>query len=165
MLRLIGGLMVAILLLGGCTPMERPQLGPPAMKLRDIKSLGAAPVTGEAVRVAFAEITGTPGAMKYAMEDSLKGYATSRNLVVVPEGDPTAVYHIKGYLQAVGDTTGGLLIYTWDVTDTSGRKVHRFSGQQVTTGTEADPWASVTAVQIGDAARETIDALADWLRG
>ena len=165
MFRSICGMLAAILLLAACSPVERPRLGPPAMRLRDIRTLGEAPVKGEAVRFAFAEITGTPGAMRYAMEDYLKQYAASRNLVIVAEDDPTAVYRVKGYLQAVGDTTGGLLIYTWDVSDAAGRKLHRFSGQLVTARTEADPWAAVTVTQIGDAARETIDGLADWLRG
>jgi hypothetical protein len=52
----------------------------------------------------------------------------------------------------------------WDVYDADGNRIHRFTGQEPTGGGGADPWTAVTVEVIDDAARETIDALADWAR-
>ena len=164
------GLRLAIILAAGAAlaacnsiPVPRMGAGPPPM-LRDARSLGPAPVKGEQVRISFADVTGIPGQMRFEMADALKQYAKDRNLVVVPVGDPTVTYALKGYLSAVGDATGGLLIFIWDVYDPTGQPLRRFSGQEAIGGSEADPWAAVSGGHIDAAARETIDNLADWLR-
>ena len=61
--------------------------------------------------------------MRFALEDSLKRYAKTRNLTIVPADDPSAIYRVKGYLSAVGDTSGTLLVYTWDVSDAGGTRL------------------------------------------
>lgn len=161
----LAGLAVAAVA-SACVPTERPQLGPPAMRVAEVRTLGAAPVKGtENVRFAFITVTGIPGQMRFDLEKALKKYAATRNLAISVEDDPTATYRIKGYLSAVGDQNGALLIYTWDVFDTAGTPLHRIAGQQTAAGSATDPWAGVRTAQIEDAARETIDKLADWIRG
>jgi hypothetical protein len=125
----------------------------------------AAAATRPPIPISIAPVTGTPGAMRYAMEDALKKYAATRNFIVVPAEDPTVVYRLKGRVTAVGDTSGALLVYVWDVMDAAGTRVHRVAGQQVAAATQADPWAGVSGINIDNAARETIDGLADWVRG
>jgi len=158
---------LAAALLAACVPMERPKLGPgpPTMKVSQIRSLGAAPVKGEDVRIAFITVTGIPAEMRFALEKSLKTYAATRQLNITIADDPTATYRIKGYLSAVGDRTSALLVYVWDVYDTNGTALHRISGQEVASGSEADPWVGVTTKNVDDSARETIDRLADWVKG
>ena len=165
-LRLAAILIIAVAV-AACVPMERPRLGegPPPIPVKKIKTLGAAPVKGAAVRIAFATVTGTPAQMRFTLEDSLKSYAATRNLVVVPPDDPSATYYVKGYLSAIGDTSGTLLVYVWDVYDRGGTALHRISGQQTGGGSEADPWVGVGSGEIDAAARETIDKIADWVRG
>jgi len=157
--------LAAILTLAACTPVERPELGPPAMRLKEVRGLGEAPVKGAEVRFAFITVTGMPAQLRFDLEAALKKYAVTRNLTILIEDDPTATYRIKGYLSAVGDQNGTLLVYTWDVRDTAGRPLHRISGQQTAGGSASDPWAGIGGGQIDDAARETIDKLADWVRG
>jgi hypothetical protein len=154
-------------LLAACVPMERPKLGPgpPAMGVSQIRKLGPAPVKGDEVRIAFITVTGIPAEMRFTLEKSLKTYAATRNLTISISDDPTATYRVKGYLSAIGDKTSALLVYVWDVYDTSGRALHRISGQEVAAGSEADPWVGVSVKNIDDSARETIDKLADWVSG
>lgn len=170
--RTAGGVLrsVAILILvavaSACTPAERPRLGPPAMGINQVRGLGAAPVkSSQQARFAFITVTGVPAQMRFDLERSLRKYAATRSLTISIEDDPTATYRIKGYLSAVGDVNGTLLVYTWDVYDTAGAPLHRLSGQQTAPGSESDPWAGIGTAQIDDAARETIDELADWVRG
>lgn len=157
---------VMALATAACTQAERPELGPPAMRLSEVKNLSAAPVKGaQNVRLAFITVTGIPGQMRFDLEGALKKYAATRNLNIAVEDDPTATYRIKGYLSAIGDINGTLLVYTWDVYDTAGMPLHRIAGQLTGKGAASDPWAGISDTQIQDAARETIDELADWIRG
>ncbi|MEJ0097449.1 MAG: hypothetical protein WDM84_05300 [Bauldia sp.] len=154
--------------LAGCVAVSAPKFGPgpPSMLTpKTARTLGPAPIRGGAVRFAFATITGVPGDARFNLEDDLKKYAATRELAIVPEGDPTATYQVKGYLSAVGDSTGTLLVYVWDVSDLQGVPLYRISGQETAAGSEADPWVGVGSSQIDEAARETIDKLADWVRG
>jgi hypothetical protein len=158
----------AAAMLAGCTSVALPAMGPgppPLLTPKKIKTLGAAPVKGAAVPFAFMTVTGIPAAMRFSLEDSLKKYAATRNLAIVPEDDTTAVYHVRGYLSAVGDTTGTLLVYTWDVADALGTPLYRISGQETAAGSATDPWMGVSAAEVDAAARETIDKLADWVNG
>jgi hypothetical protein len=151
-----------------CMAMPPPQFGPgppPMLTPKKAHTLGAAPITGPAVRFAFATVTGVPAELRFQLEDDLKRYATTRQLAVVPVGDQTATYQVKGYLSAVGDSSGTLLVYIWDVANLAGTPLHRISGQETAGGSEADPWAGITSTQIDEAARETIDKLADWVHG
>lgn len=167
--RLLAASLAALVaaLLTACVPMERPKLGPgpPALGVKQIRQLGPAPVRGDDVRFAFITVTGIPAEMRFSLEKSLKTYAATRGLNISIADDPTATYRIKGYLSAVGDRNSALLVYVWDVYDTAGTPLHRISGQEVAQGSEADPWVGVTAKNIDDSARETIDKLTDWVKG
>ena len=164
-LRLAAVLAMAAALSSACVPTERPQLGPPTLGLSQVRGLGAAPVRAvEGVRFAFVTVTGIPGQMRFDLEKALQKYAATRNLDIGIEDDPTATYRVKGFLSAVGDQNGTLLVYTWDVYDSAGRPLHRIAGQQTAAGSVTDPWAGISTKQIDDAARETIDKLADWIR-
>jgi hypothetical protein len=110
-------------------------------------------------------VTGVPAEMRFTLEDSLKKYAATRTLTIVPPGDTTAVYQVKGYLSAIGDDTGTLLVYTWDVSDAFGTPLYRISGQETGAGSSTDPWIGISKAEIDAAARDTIDKLADWVNG
>jgi hypothetical protein len=163
LVRLATILAVAVAL-AACTA-ERPRLGPPVISPTKLGTLGPAPIKGAAAHFAFATVTSVPGEFVYALDDSLKSAAAARGLTLVGEDDPTTTYWVKGYLSAIGDVNGILLVYVWDVFDVSGSRLHRFSGQLPAPGEGADPWTGVTTAMIETAARETVDALADWVRG
>jgi hypothetical protein len=156
------------LVTAGCMSMESaPKVfgeGPAVMGPGQLKVLGAAPVKGADIPVAVEPLTGAPAEELYAMEDAMKAIAPSRQLKLVAADDKTAVYRMKGYISAVGDATNVLLVYVWDVSDAAGNKLHRISGQQRAKGSSTDPWAGVSQRDVSEAARETIDALAAWLK-
>lgn len=164
-----GMAIVAIALVtAACMSMESPPKvfgsGPSVMGPGQFKVLGPAPVKGTFIPVALEPLTGAPAEELYAMEDALKAIAPSRQLNLVPATDKTAIYRLKGYLSAVGDSQSVLMVYVWDVSDASGNRLHRISGQERANGSSTDPWANVGAREINEAARETIDALAAWLK-
>ncbi|MEJ0013552.1 MAG: hypothetical protein WDM94_13210 [Bauldia sp.] len=160
--------LAAVFLLAACTSVSLPPMGPgppPLISAKKTRTLGPAPVKGEEVHFAFAPVTGVPADMRFALEDSLKKYAATRALTIVAPGDPTAVYQVKGYLSAIGDDAGTVLVYTWDVADAFGTPLYRISGQESAAGSPTDPWIGITGVEMDAAARDTIDKLADWVNG
>ncbi len=157
----------AVIALSACVAQriaERPELGPPTISPTKLRTLGPAPIRAPEASFAFAPVENVPGTFVYAMEDAIKAHAPSRSLTIVAD-DAAATYRVKGYLSAVGDFHRVLLVYVWDVFDAAGNRVHRISGQEPAPGGSADPWTAVTDAMINITARETVDALADWVRG
>lgn len=164
--RRLAALLAVALMVSGCAAVEAPRFGPgpPGIKPNQIKTLGSAPIRGEAARFAFQPITGAPAEMLFALEDLIKVEAKTRGINLVAAGDPSATYTVKGYISAVGDPHSALMVYVWDVYDMAGTRIHRFTGQEVAPGSGSDPWSGVTKEIMADAARETVDAMAEWIR-
>jgi hypothetical protein len=153
----------AALLLAACSyPLVPTGPGPPVLAPKAALSFGPAPIRGPAVKFAITTVTGIPGADQIELDAALKKFAATRNITLVDYGDSTATYRVQGYISAIGDVNRVLLVYVWDVYDAAGNRIHRFSGQEPTTTGGVDPWTAVALPLIDTAARETIDALADW---
>jgi hypothetical protein len=153
------------LLLAACAAVPVPSgPGPPVIAPREARSLGVAPVQGTRVTFAMTTVTGIPGKFQIALQQSLQKFAATRDVLLVSTSDPKATYRVEGYISAIGDVNRVVLVYVWDVFDTTGNRVHRFSGEEPTQVGAVDPWTAVKLDMIDDAARETIDALADWAR-
>jgi hypothetical protein len=114
-------------------------------------------------RFAFAPITGAPAELLMQLSDELNDDAAVRSLSVVPYGDPEADYTIKGYLSAVGGSSGTIIVYVWDIVDQNGNRLHRLSGQESSNESAPDPWLGVTGDTLSLVAQRTIDGLAAWV--
>jgi hypothetical protein len=114
-------------------------------------------------RFAFAPITGAPAELLTELSDQLSQDATSRSLTLVPYGDDTADYTIKGYLSAVGGSSGTILVYVWDIVDRDGNRLHRLSGQESSSQSAPDPWLGVSGDTLSLVAQRTVDGLAAWV--
>ena len=158
-------LLAAALGLGACNVVPMPKMGegPPAVGVKSAIRLGPAPIKGADAKFAFADVTGAPATHAIAFERAIAEEANLRKLNIVPKGDPTATYLVKGYLSAIGDSGGTLLVYVWDVTDTSGRRLHRVSGQEPAGGSSTDPWSGVNTEAVTNAASRTVDDLVAWV--
>jgi hypothetical protein len=154
----LAALILAPVLLAACTSQniipefrisgQQPQ--PPNPGVRD-------------ARFAFAPITGAPAELLMELSDELSQDAATRSLVLVPYGDAAADYSIKGYLSAVGGSSGTVLVYVWDIVDRDGNRLHRLSGQESSNQSAPDPWLGVTSNTLELVAQRTIDGLAAWV--
>jgi hypothetical protein len=150
--------LAAALLAAGCTLKE----GPPIVSPTKVLSMRTAPVKGADAKFAFAPITGAPSELIQTLEDEIKRHAAKRKLTLVPVGDPSAVYLVKGYVSAVGDSQGTLLVYVWDVLGQNGDRLRRVSGQENSGGAATDPWSGIDASAMTRAARNVVDELKAW---
>ncbi len=133
------------------TAMTPTAVAPPAVPLSEAK-------------FAFAPVTGAPATVLTNISAQLGKEAFAQQITLVPSDDPAATYIIKGYLSAIGDASGTIIVYVWDVFDRTGRRVHRISGQEMAPGAARDPWSGVDTATAVDVARQTISALVAWGR-
>lgn len=151
-------LLCAIVLAGGCTTAR---FNPPDGTGTSVE----APVKGAAAKFAFAPIDGVPVPILQVMSNALNQEAAAKRLNVVPASDPGAVYIVRGYLSAVAEGQNAKLVYVWDVVDRQGTRLHRVTGQEIGgTYRNNDPWTGIGAANINDAARKTMDSLANWVK-
>jgi hypothetical protein len=157
--------LAAALGLSACNAVPMPKMGegPPHVGVKSAIRLGPAPIKGAEAKFAFAELTGAPATHTMAFSRAISKEATLRKLSVVPAGDPSATYFVKGYLSAIGGAGGTLLVYVWDVTDTSGQRLHRVSGQEPAGGSSTDPWSGISDDAVANAASRTVDDLVAWV--
>jgi hypothetical protein len=137
--------------------------GPPRVPVKAAVRMGPAPIKGPDAKFSFTQINGAPATHLTTFSRALNTEAANRNLTIVQEGDPSATYLVKGYLSAIGDSKGTLLVYVWDVTDTTGKRLHRVSGQEPAGGSPSDPWGGIDTEAVNNAASRTIDDLASWV--
>ncbi|MCX5495187.1 hypothetical protein OSH11_10760 [Kaistia dalseonensis] len=137
-------------MIGSATGNGAPTVpAPPAVPFADAK-------------FSFAPVTGAPASILNNLSAQLGREAFAQHVTLVPAGDPTATYVVKGYLSAVGDSSGTILVYVWDIFDTSGRRVHRISGQETSSTGSQDPWGGVTQDTTINVARRTIGGIVGW---
>jgi hypothetical protein len=149
---------LALTALGACTMLQ----GPPPISPTQVLSMTSAPVAGPDVKFSFAPITGVPSELLQAFNKAVTKHAAARKLTVVPAGDPTATYVVKGYLSAIGDSKSSLLVYVFDVSDQSGKRLRRISGQEIGRGSRSDPWGGIGTALVVGVGESTIDELVAW---
>jgi hypothetical protein len=151
--------------LGACNAVPMPKMGegPPHVGVRSAVRMGPAPIKGADAKFAFSDVKGAPATHVIAFSRAINKEAATRKLNVVPAGDASATYNVTGYLSAIGGAGGTLLVYVWDVTDTSGQRLHRVSGQEPAGGSSTDPWSGINEEAVANAASRTIDDLVAWI--
>ncbi len=161
--RQVRSLLIAVtaaLLVAGCSGTAR---GPSALAPGAVVSQ-AAPIKGEKARFAFAPVSGAPLDVLRDMSAAMNQEARTRRIQVVPNGDPSATYVVRGYLSAVSDGPGpSTLVYVWDVLDRNGVRLHRITGQEKGRAAGDDSWSGIGEPTIEVAARKTMDALSEWV--
>ena len=114
--------------------------------------------------VTIAPLIGAPTSVTRRLTAELTTAARQRRVRVVGSGDTSAGYTIRGYLATSPDQRGSKLAYIWDVTDTTGKRVHRITGEQIVQAEPGgDPWAGVDQDTLSKIAAKTATNLAAWL--
>ncbi len=113
--------------------------------------------------ISFLPVSGAPQGAVTALSRSLRVSAQGSGLSLIPANQPGAKYQVKGYFSALDDGSGTLLVYVWDVLDSTGNRLHRINGQERTTSKSTDPWQAVGANEFNSVAGTTVARLNSWL--
>ena len=124
----------------------------------------AAPaVPADMATFSFDQIKGVPTNKQDELARAIAKHAQARNLRLVRRADPSATYHVWGYLSAVGGDVGTNVTYVWDIIDQSGNRVLRFSGIETAGAADADPWNSVDEGALDTVAARTVEDVYAWI--
>ncbi len=117
-----------------------------------------------AARFALAPIIGAPDAVAQQLRDQITQAGERNRIGILADRDPSADYGMRGYLVAARDRGGVKVSYIWDVTDPSGKRVNRITGEEVAAAAPGakEPWASVTPTILQSVAEKVAGQLGTW---
>jgi len=113
--------------------------------------------------VAFAPLIGAPANVSQQLTASMTSAVEKQNVPVI-KGGAKSDYTVRGYVVAAPDQAGTKLSYIWDVTDPSGKRAHRITGEEFVKGRAgSDPWANVSPTVLNGIAQKSATQLAAWV--
>lgn len=118
---------------------------------------------GKLPPVSFAPILGPPANVGNELTQQLVASAKKKKIPVVENAQP-ATYKVQSYLAQSNEKQTEKFTYIVDVTDTTGNRVHRITGEEIIPAKRgAQPWSSINKSAIQRIATTTTTNLAAWL--
>ena len=95
----------------------------------------------------IAPIIGPPPNVAAELSTALIAAGKERSLTLVTSGGGD--YTMRGYLAASPEKKGARVSYIWDITDSKGARVARFSGEEaIASRPTSDPWSGVDSAAL-----------------
>ncbi|MDK9695013.1 MAG: hypothetical protein OEL76_01320 [Siculibacillus sp.] len=124
--------------------------------------LAAAPPAGHAT-VQMLPFTGIPVTIGDGIYHRFRERAKETGIELVHRLDEPAHFRIQGHFVAIGHETSTTIIFTYEIFDAAGRRVHRIVGQEVARLTDGDPWSRVDTEVEERLAVRAVRAIKAWL--
>lgn len=112
---------------------------------------------------AFLPVPGIPVQAADELLSRIWRRAEREGLNVVKRPGGPALFTVEGTVVAVSDDTNSLIFFTFNVLDTSGRRLHTIKGQQGSEETDGDPWSNVEDRDLDLIALRLAALLRAWL--
>jgi len=122
--------------------------------------------TTRPARIAIAPVIGPPANVSKDLQTQLTSAIESQNIGVASGLDQNAEYTLRGYVVSAMEKKGkkARISYIWDVTDATGKGVHRVTGEVTAAAANSkNPWTAVTPKVVQEITSETVTSLAKWL--
>ena len=114
--------------------------------------------------IAFAPIIGPPAEIGNQLTAQLVTAAQQKSIPVVTDKSKSSTYTVRGYLAQSNERKTEKFSYILDVTDNTGKRVHRILGEEaVPAKPGAKPWTSINQTAMQNIAAKTAIDLAAWL--
>ncbi len=117
-------------------------------------------------QLAIAPVIGPPETVSQQLQTKLIADIERQNIRVAKSPNEQAQYTLRGYIVSSLEKKGqkAKISYIWDVTDGTGKGVHRVSGEETAkAGKGTDPWAAVSPAVIDAITNKTVTSIAGWL--
>lgn len=141
------------LLGGGNTPSSQTSLAIPTTP----------PPATQTAKLQIAPVIGSPDNVSHDLQAQLASAIGRNGITVVTANNATGEYVVRGYIVAAREKSKAKISYIWDVTDQSGKRVHRITGEEVVASAGKDPWSAVTGPVIEKISDKTAKQIAGWL--
>ena len=122
--------------------------------------------TSKGAQFAIAPVIGPPENVSGELRTQLVADLERQGIRVAKTPDEKAEYTLRGYVVSSLEKKGtkSKVSYIWDVTDASGKGVHRVSGEEsVSSGKSKDPWTAVTPALVQTIASKTVTSVTSWM--
>jgi len=134
--------------------------GPETATPEPAKPVAQAPLA----RIALAPVIGAPDAVSRQMADQIVQSAERHRISLINDRDAKGDFTLRGYIVASKDRSQTKVSYIWDLTDPTGKRVNRVTGEEMAPGGAAkDPWVAVTGAVTQSIADKTTTQLATWI--
>lgn len=117
-------------------------------------------------QLAIAPVIGPPENVSNDLKAKLTADIEQKSIRVAKSPGEQAEYTLRGYVVSSLEKKGqkAKISYIWDVTDASGKGVHRVSGEETAkAGSASDPWTAVTPAVVEAISNKTVSSIATWL--
>jgi hypothetical protein len=116
-------------------------------------------------KVSVAPIIGAPDGVAKQIQDEFSGAVERQNVSIAAGKDERVDYTLRGYIVAAKDKSGTKVSYIWDVTDSTGKRVNRITGEEVVAGhASKDPWAAITPSVAQSVSGKAANSFVAWLQ-
>lgn len=124
----------------------------------------AAPQQQMVAKIALLPIVGAPEAVARQIQNDFTANVLQQRVAVATTKDERVDYTLRGYLVAAKEKSNTKVSYIWDVTDTTGKRVNRVTGEEVLPGGGSkDPWAALTPQVTQSLAAKAATSFTGWL--
>src|SRR5262249_47173253 len=115
-------------------------------------------------KVAVAPILPAPPAIGKQIQQEFTSAVERQRVSVVSGRDERADFTLRGYIVAAKDKSQTKVSYIWDVTDPTGKRVNRITGEEVVSASAGkDPWAALTPSVAQSIAGKAANSFIAWL--
>lgn len=121
------------------------------------------PPASDGISFSILPFLGTPTNTSDAVYRKIRELAGRENLKLVLRLDLPVTYRVRGYMSAVAAGTATTVVFDVEVFDGTGRRVHRFSGQEIGGAAVGDPWSGVSSSTTDQLAARIVEALKAWV--
>lgn len=116
-------------------------------------------------KVAVAPIIGAPDGVAKQIQEEFSGAVERQHVNVSTAKDERVDYTLRGYIVAAKDKNGTKVSYIWDVTDSTGKRVNRITGEENVAGhASKDPWAAITPSVAQSVSGKAASSFVAWLQ-
>jgi hypothetical protein len=115
-------------------------------------------------KVALNAIVGPPDALGKQLHQEFSSALNKQRVAVAASKDESADFHLRPYILAAKEKSGTKVSYVVDVSDPTGKRVNRFTGEEMVSGNPSrDPWEAITPTVAQSLAAKATGSLVSWL--
>lgn len=116
-------------------------------------------------QIAVAPVVGPPDDTSRALQAKISTALQSQKVSVANQFTDPSEFTLRGYVVASKDKSSAKLSYIWDITDASGKRINRISGEELAAlgAGSNDVWSAVTPQIIDKISSKTVSSVVTWL--
>ena len=139
--------------------------GPTARaRLEELKRQQVVVAAPQLARVSVAPIIGAPDAIAKQIQLEFTSAVEKQRVSVTSGKDEGVDYILRGYIVAAKDKAATKVSYIWDITDPTGKRVNRITGEEVVSANAGkDPWGALTPQVAQSIAGKAASSFVAWL--